>query len=216
MGHGAGAGGGSTAAASGGGGEKAAGGAQLQPQPQPQPQPPPAAAAAAAAAKTTRTVVEVRNVDCLQEAATLISNSGGGGGGGGGRVAVLNMANAMTPGGGFRVGCGAQVRVLLLLLPVLYFIVVVLCCSVVLVSCRWLQTLRGWCLRARACVQPSTLQPLHLALTTLSERWHQTSLRNVYIPPVNHCVAPSSVVTPFITSRAGGEPAPTLGSASLP
>lgn len=62
------------------------GGAQL---------PPPAAPCA--------TVVEVKNMDCLEEARALLAACEPGE-----RVAVLNMANAFTPGGGFRVGCGAQ------------------------------------------------------------------------------------------------------------
>lgn len=61
--------------------------------------------------KATVTVVEAKDADCLEEAARLIEAGGGGDGGrsGGGRVAVLNMANALTPGGGFRGGLGAQV-----------------------------------------------------------------------------------------------------------
>jgi hypothetical protein len=47
-------------------------------------------------------VITVRNVDCLEQAGAFLSGRGLT------RVAVLNMANARTPGGGFRRGCGAQ------------------------------------------------------------------------------------------------------------
>eukprot|EP01043_Picozoa_sp_COSAG02_P072311 COSAG02_NODE_13575_length_1377_cov_1.219875_1_plen_392_part_10 len=47
--------------------------------------------------------IEVKSTDCLEEARALLTNCEPGE-----RVAVLNMANAFTPGGGFRAGCGAQ------------------------------------------------------------------------------------------------------------
>ena len=56
--------------------------------------PPPAAATP---------IVEVKSTDCLEEARALLTTCGPDD-----RVAVLNMANAFTPGGGFRAGCGAQ------------------------------------------------------------------------------------------------------------
>lgn len=59
-----------------------------------------AGGAAAAAAPAAMPFVEVRSMDCLDAARALC--------GAGERVAVLNMANAYTPGGGFRAGCGAQ------------------------------------------------------------------------------------------------------------
>ena len=48
-------------------------------------------------------IVEVKSTDCLEEACALRRTCGPDE-----RVAVLNMANAFTPGGGFRHGCGAQ------------------------------------------------------------------------------------------------------------
>ena len=59
-----------------------------------------ASAGAPAAAAAGVPFVEVRSMDCLEAARGLC--------GAGERVAVLNMANAYTPGGGFRAGCGAQ------------------------------------------------------------------------------------------------------------
>lgn len=47
--------------------------------------------------------IEVKSTDCLEEARALLTTCEPGE-----RVAVLNMANAFTPGGGFRAGCGAQ------------------------------------------------------------------------------------------------------------
>ena len=65
----------------------------------------------AADSSTSMGFIKIRNTDCLEQAHELVVACGGAAeaavsGGVDERVAVLNMANAHRPGGGFRAGCG--------------------------------------------------------------------------------------------------------------
>jgi hypothetical protein len=68
------------------------------------------AGAAPAAAAAAAPFATVRSADCLEQAHAMCAamREADAGAAGGWRVAVLNMANQYTPGGGFRSGCGAQ------------------------------------------------------------------------------------------------------------
>ena len=59
--------------------------------------------AAGGAAEGCWSFAQVRSTDCLEQARAMSEECSGDE-----RVAVMNMANAYTPGGGFRAGCGAQ------------------------------------------------------------------------------------------------------------